>query len=104
MSGIVTATKCHVMNGAAQRHAMPLVCGTRFAWILALALSSGVGLHGSVALAQDTRSKPSTESGKQATDNKCPVTGATVATLRHTEAIPGGGPDVWYLVRDPARG
>ena len=25
-------------------------------------------------------------------------------TLRHTEAIPGGGPDVWYLVRDPARG
>jgi len=30
---IVTASKCHVMNGAAQRHAMPLACGTRSAWI-----------------------------------------------------------------------
>ncbi|MGI6414840.1 MAG: catalase/peroxidase HPI [Thermoguttaceae bacterium] len=95
MSGIVTASKCRVMNGAAQRYAMPLVCGTRSAWILALALSSGVGLHSSVALAQDTRSKPSTESGKQATDNRCPVTGATAATLQHTEASAKSNRDWW---------
>ena len=48
-----------------------------------------------MVFAQDTRSNPSTENGDQATNSKCPVTGATAEHYRHTAARAMSNRDWW---------
>ena len=60
-----TASKCPVMNGAAQRHTMRLISGTSSVWLVALALGCLVGTNGGMVLAQATSSNPLTEDGGQ---------------------------------------
>ena len=92
-----TASKCSVMNGAAQRHTMRLFSGTSSVWLVALALSCLAGTNGGMVLAQATSSNRLTEDGGQqvarnkdsrtagphggnmAAGIKCPVTGLTFA-------------------------
>ena len=95
MSDTATAKKWHVVDGSTKRHAMRLVFGTSFVWIVALALSCWVGNHVGMVLAQDTSSKQSTENDNQATHKKCPVTGATSAPSRHMEATTKSNQDWW---------
>ena len=94
MSDTATAKKWHVMGGAAQRHAMRLVCGNSLVWLVALALCCWVVTNG-MLLAQDTGLESSIENGNQATNSKCPVTGAMIAPTRHMEANAMSNQDWW---------
>ncbi|MBN2294725.1 MAG: catalase/peroxidase HPI [Pirellulales bacterium] len=74
---------------------MRIVRGTSSVWLVALALSCWVGNHVGTVLAQDASSKPSAENGNQATNKKCPVTGATSAHSTHMGATTMSNKDWW---------
>lgn len=89
MADNTTASKCPVMNGAAQRHTMRLIRGTRPIWLVAVALGLWLGLNGCSVLTQSTPEKHAETSGK------CPVTGRAAVSLRHTEAGAMSNRDWW---------
>ena len=80
MTDNTAASKCPVINGAAQRHTMRLIRGTRPVWLVALALSLSVGPYGGMVLAQSTPEKHAK------TSSKCPVMGEQAGPYRHTAA------------------
>ncbi len=80
MTDNTAASKCPVINGAAQRHTMRLIRGTRPVWLVALALSLWVGPYGGMVLAQSTPEKHAK------TSSKCPVMGEQAGPYRHTAA------------------
>jgi len=80
MTDNTTASKCPVIYGAAHRHTMRLIRGTRQIWLFALVLSLWVGLDAGLLLAQST-----TEKHKEI-GSKCPVMGKQAGPYRHTSA------------------
>ena len=80
MTDNTAASKCPVINGAAQRHTMRLIRGTRPVWLVALALSLWIGPYGGMVLAQSTPEKHTK------TSSKCPVMGEQAGPYRHTAA------------------
>ena len=49
---MIEDSKCPMINGAAYRHTMRLIRGTRLIWLFALVLSLWVGLDAGFLLAQ----------------------------------------------------
>ena len=77
---MIEDSKCPVINGAAHRHTMRLIRGTRLIWLFALVLSLWVGLDAGLLLAQSTTEKHGE------TGSKCPVMGKQAGPYRHTSA------------------
>ncbi len=80
MTDSPNASKCQVINGAAQRHKTQLIRGTRPVWLVALALGLWTGPESGMLLAQSTKEKHMQSS------SKCPVMGERAATYGNTAA------------------
>ena len=78
MTDNTTVSKCPVINGAAHRHTMRLIRGTRLIWFFALVISLWVGPDAGLLLAQSTTEK------HRETGSKCPVMGKQAGPYRHT--------------------
>jgi catalase-peroxidase len=78
MTDNTTVSKCPVINGAAHRHTMRLIRGTRLIWLFALVISLWVGPDASLLFAQSTTEK------HRETGSKCPVIGEQAGPYRHT--------------------